>query len=161
MKHLAIIVLLFAFLSFAPAQMHNGEDISAVATFHGLSDLGVSGDAGLRIWMAPTVSVRATFGTVIQTGSTETKSFDVSGALLWTALKTDNTSASFGPTLIYQHSDPSNNAYTFGGVAQVCYSPSNRLTFFYEYDLNVSHDGDLTTITFGKSTGSLGIEVGL
>ena len=160
-------IVLFAMLLLViPVQSQDkaAGDVSALATFQGFSNLGVTdfnGGFGLRYYLSNTLSVRGTFGAVLNTGSDNTQNFNTSGALLFAVAHTKNTSAYIGPQIFYTHKDPSENIYKIGGVVGFGFSPWEDVGLYFEYGVDVTKIGDLTTTTFGKTTGLIGLEVGL
>jgi hypothetical protein len=159
MKQLfAILAIVALLVTPALSRQHKAGDggvLFTVNTSNGLSVDNVNGGVGFRVFVVDRVSIRATLGAVIHSGTDDSKQFNSSGALLLNLFGTSNTECYLGGQVFYNHTDPNINTYTLGGLLGVGFSPWEHLTLGAEYGLDYTKDGGLTTWTFGQTTGKL------
>jgi len=105
-------------------------------------------------------------GATFTTGGNNTRQRDVNATgalLLGSGITSRNTEWYFGPEVTFSHSEPNNNQYSVGGVVGVGFFPWNGISLGAEYGLSVARDevSDVTTWSFGKTTGSIILSVWL
>ena len=165
-----VFCFLFLVSSFAFSQSNRHEsltsksagDHSVLFGFGGFSEMTITNinkGLGIRYWLVPDMSGRATLGFSHSTDNEDNKEVSISAAVLKEIGATENTSVYIGPSLAYYHESNQLNLYTFAGVMGAEFYPWHNISFGAEYQLLIAARSGFTSVQFGETAGNVTISV--